>query len=242
MKKYILIFSLIMLKFNLLNSQTIGTYLLSNNNYGVIIHLFDTNKYIISITILSSIDDISSYDLSYGTFKTIEKKIILKDKINDSKIFLLMESNDLQDDLLTDKGLACFDDKPFIYMNNLSSLSDTYKKLDSIANLNYKEIIHKNEVGNINIGEYSDNGEYIEKGRFSDKGRYEINIKSNYKYEYKIDNVIISKGNYSINGNTLIFYDEYLRYNFKAEINKGIITNSNLPGYFINLKYYKTSK
>ena len=150
MKKYILIFVLILLQFKSLNSQTIASYMLSIKSYGVHIHLFDTNKYILSITIASSLDDISKYDLSYGTFTKDGNKIILKDKINGSEINLLKEDNDL----LTDKGLVCFNNQSFIYTNNLFLFSNNYKELDSIANLKYKEIIHNNESCNINVGKY----------------------------------------------------------------------------------------
>ena len=230
MKKYILIFVLILLQFKSLNSQTIASYQLSINFYGVHIHLFDTNKYILSITIGSPLDDISRYDLSYGTFTKDGNKIILKDKINGSEINLIKENISVSNDLLTDKGLVCFNNEPFIYTNSLFTFSDNYKKLDSIANLNYKEIIQNSESCNINEGKYS-----------SDKGNFEIKINSNKKYEYKIDNIIISKGNYVINGNIINFYDEYLRYTFKAEINKDTITNSNLPGYFDNIKFHNMS-
>ena len=226
MKKYILIFVLILLQFKSLNSQTIASYMLFIKSYGVHINLFDTNKYILSLTIALSLDDISEYDLSYGTFTEEGNKLILKDKINGSEINLLKEDNDL----LTDKGLVCFNNQSFIYTNNLFLFSNNYKELDSIANLKYKEIIHNNESCNINVGKYS-----------SDKAKYEININSNKKYEYKIDDVIISKGNYKINGNTLYFYDEYLWYTFKAEIIKDTITNSNLPGYFDNIKFHNMS-
>ncbi len=230
MKKYILIFVLILLQFNSLNSQTIASYMLFIKSYGVHINLFDTNKYILSITIALSLDDISEYDLSYGTFTEEGNKLILKDKINGSEIKLIKENITVSNDLLTDKGLVCFNNESFIYTNSLFTFSDNYKKLDSIANLNYKEIIQNSESCNINEGKYS-----------SDKGNFEIKINSNKKYEYKIDNIIISKGNYVINGSIINFYDEYLRYTFKAEINKDTITNSNLPGYFDNIKFHNMS-
>lgn len=205
-----------------MNSQTIASYMFSYNNYSVHIHLFDTNKYILTIIIASSIDDISSYDLSYGTFKAIENKIILKDKINDSEITLLKDVNDL----IVDRGLDCFNNESFIYTNNLFSFSDQYKKLDSVRNVNFIIIDDINEVSQ------------LKEGNYINQNKYNITIKPNNLYEFKINNVVISKGTYSINSNIINFYDNSLRHIFKAIIDEKQIVNPNLPGCSFTISKY----
>ncbi len=221
--KKILLFLILLFQINIAYNQSVKETYYAPEDYNVtpFIYFVDSNKYVMSVLISFGLDDITSYDISYGIVQLKDNRIILKDRFNDLEIILLQEDNDI----MVDKGFVFMYNKNFKYFSEtFSSVSETYLLLDSIKNSN-NTIKLKHKRSELKYGYYKNKQGFI------------LKIMPDNTYKLEINNITISEGSIEIKDNKIVFYDKYLRHNFIAELEKDTIINANLIGNFNNSRY-----
>jgi hypothetical protein len=176
------------------------------------INLFKSNKYLIEI---HSYYDLSNkfYLFSMGNYLYIRDTLILNDIYYKYSLILLKKKNEL------------FPVKVFPWMKNTKFISYSRSNFKNEYNIHsdnlfnyYKPLICKNS--------YKKHKLFYRKYELGD---FSLELIRENIYLCKIDNVVISEGKFSFDGNYINFQNNYPQFTFKGYVDENSVCISFMP-------------
>lgn len=178
--------------------------------------VFDETDYFMEM-IADYGDVVTRKMLSFGIYSNIEDSIILCDRMNGSEWIL---RRDGCDSLLIEKGLSAIASMNLV--RHKDNIDDVIKKfsINCVFNQSRAEYKSQTDLRDLQFGLYE----------FVHPGAVGLNIFEDGKYNYIVDDIVLSEGRWNRQGNLVEFNDNCLGEAFFAFIEDDYIVPEGFPG------------
>lgn len=190
------------------------TYRLNDNLPSCYLQLMVNDRYAMYVAI-SDGDMECEHILSFGSFSKKNDSVVLSDSLWGEEMVLIIK----EDEFLVQKGFPFMIGKCFLFDKKEKSL--LYSFSVNKDQLQTKQIQFENESKDF---KKTDFGKYEAK-----QAHLSLTIFSDNQYLLFFDELLLSEGTVTINGNLIGFHDRFLNHSFYSSFSKGKICSCLLP-------------